>query len=270
MSKWLSNIITALVILTLTSVLGGFLKGPIDELSNQDKLKAQVQLAPWIEKPTPSRVEKSAVSNSREENHLDNVINNLKKLRYSTSDFGVAKIDIENSSGKKITDINIRLDEPYGPQESIVIDQNQHVLPLGDTDRIKIPDMSPGDRVTVFMWGGYSSYLFPERFKTYSSEGEFRVSFDWPKSKDEQYQSSISIFLDNYAGTIAIVSMLLLAISSLIGLNTYSEYVKHILEKREFYNAEKKSFAKDPKKFSPDFTKGKFTVKTDRVNEVES
>lgn len=46
MSKWMGNVLTTLIVLALTSLLGALLKGPIEEFANRNRLQAQVQLAP--------------------------------------------------------------------------------------------------------------------------------------------------------------------------------------------------------------------------------
>jgi hypothetical protein len=255
LSKWLSNLITALVILAATSALGAVLKGPIDEWVNENRLKAQVQLAPWFAKPTLAAARQSGKDvPSSDREILDELLENLSKISPSgaNDDFGVARVNVENSSSKKVTDINFRLDSPYGEQEFIIIDSDGKASELSKSNRIIIPDMNPGDRITVYLWGNYSKYLFSDRFKTYSSEGKFRVAFEWPEAKEFEYQSGIARFLDDYATDIAIWTSILLMFLFLIMNHVSGEYIKVLMKYPAFYERESERYTQDPKKFSPD------------------
>lgn len=253
-NKWLSNIITTLVVLAMTSLVGALLKGPIDDLSSRNRLKAQVQLAPWINKPEkPSQTSKSDDNPKTDKEILDNLLKDLSNIPYTVSSsdsFGVARTNIENDGSKVVTDINLRLDSPYGKEESVLI-YNGKMENLGEVDRISIPDMKPGDRVTIYMWGNFSSLILPDSIKTYSSEGSFRISYDWPQTQEFEYKSKISIFIDEWAESLGGFSIILLTVILGIYVGVFSDYVKNLFKSQASYESERERFLSDPKSFSP-------------------
>lgn len=255
MSKWMGNVLTTLIVLALTSLLGALLKGPIEEFANRNRLQAQVQLAPWIDKPNePTKeVEREGGDENTYRTILNDLLQNLSSSR-SYGDYGVARVSMENTSSSTVSDINFRLTDPYGEFEYVVVDSDGKSTPLLRGSRVRIPAMKPGDRVTAFMWGGFSSYLFPEKFRSYSSQGAFRISFDWPQTEEYVFQSQIGKFLDDYAWTIFVVTIVLLIAFISIFLAVSSEYVKKHYKSEDFYKDERTRFLSDEKRFTPNYS----------------
>lgn len=246
MGKWLSNIIAALVILAATSLAGALLKGPIDELANQDRLKAQVQLSPWISKPEFSK-------NGAGEKIRDGSTPDIKAELASpvaSSLFDLARVSIENNGTKTVKNINFRM-ESIGESEAIV-EGEKYFQTYPNANKILIPDMKPGDRFSVYIWGKFTTYSIEDDFKSYSSEGSFLTTLDWPQSQDFQYGSWISQSLDEYAWPTFVITLVILAFGFGILLATLQEYIKTILIHKKAYKIERRRFLEDPKKFSPD------------------
>ncbi|WEK41793.1 MAG: hypothetical protein P0Y64_10270 [Candidatus Sphingomonas colombiensis] len=250
MGKWFGGIVTALVILAMTSALGAWLKAPIDDWVSRDRLQAEVQLAPWYARP-------AVPAQSKQASASDDALNNaLAKLRVDadSSDYGIARVTVTNDSSNPVTNINFRLMPPLSAQDALIIDAAGKTSSLHDVNRIMLPDMKPGDKALVYLWGNYSSYLFPERFRTYSSAGRFRVNYDWPTAQDRAYESGIGRFLDDYAVSFVWVSSG--ALTLLFGLMAavYNGYYKLLLKDEGHYNAERTRYLADPEKFEPKST----------------
>jgi hypothetical protein len=242
MGKWISSVITALVVLAATSFAGALLKGPIDEIANRDRLKANIQLSPWTEKPDFAQIEKNEEGNKK---------NNFPEIPSYRSLFSLATVNIENNGSKIVDKISIRIDDEEDLEGVIFTSSGQRIV-INDTDKLNIPDMKPGDRASVYLWGTFSSHTFMDEFRTFSSEGSFSKTIDWPSSQEYIYDSWISKFLDQYAWTIFVgVLFVLVAVLGILAAS-YLEYVKLILVHGKAYQAESKRFWEDPKKFTPD------------------
>ena len=248
MGKWLGGIVTALILLALSSLLGAALKRPIDDWASSERLRAEIQLAPWIEKP-------QSASNGQVKSKPD-LVSIYQSISPSLDDFGVAKIIVSNEGKSVVTNVNFRMDSPYHRQDIAVLSPDADIKFFNNSGRVKLPDLNPGDKITVYMWNDmYSSHLFPRAFKSYSSEGSFRTTYDWPTNQQRTYDSGISKFLDDYAGWVAGISLSILFVL-MVGVAAYNEaYYKFILKNREFYEEEKVKFDEDPKKFKPNYTK---------------
>ena len=251
MGKWFSGVVTALVLLLLTSLVGALLKGPIDGLANPNRLNAAVQFSPWTEKPTfadgNNATAKEVVITGKDSTEL------VKKLEFKQSameDFGLAVMKIENSGSGVVKEINIRLKESYKRPQVVFIDPTDNVHIIGESDRLKLPDMNPGDRTTVYLWGNFSPYLAENYFKTYSTEGDFRLSLEWPEVNEFQYNSFIGNLLNDYAWTVFVITSILLLIIFGIGLALYSEYLKGIFVSVKLRSEEARKFRADPDAFN--------------------
>jgi hypothetical protein len=260
MMKWLGGIITALVLLALTSLIGTAIKGPIDDIASRERLIAQVQLTPWMEKPKKKDEKATEKAADTPESSIDEVFRRIQRRALSAvSDYQAARIIITNESNKTVTDINFRLSQPYVADEAVIIAEDGSETFLQDAARVKIPDLKPGDRATVFMWGGFSSTTFSQTFETFSSTGRFRVTLDWPQTQERYYASAISNFIDKYAGDMgtygAFAAFLLFGAMAWV----LDSYYKSLLKDENFYRSERDKYLKDPEKFSPTTTGSKPT-----------
>ncbi|ARU15665.1 hypothetical protein [Croceicoccus marinus] len=255
MSKWLTTVVTTLSILALTSLVGALLKGPIDKLANANRLSAHVELAPWIDRSVIQELSEKPVEPPKtSEEILADLELSMKEISLkSGAEFGVARVSIENASSRNVTDANFRVDRRYGEVEAFLIDADREALSLGEVDRVKLPDLAPGDRLTVYMWGNFSQYFFPESFRSYSSEGEFRTTFSWPEAQEFEYQSGIGRLLNEYAWTVFFLMVFILAVIFGLLAAVQDEYLKKMLKDDAFYMAEKRRYLSDPKKFAPQF-----------------
>ena len=125
-------------------------------------------------------------------------------------------------------------------------------LSFKNLNRIDIPDLGPGDKAIVFMWGNYSSLTFEDVFSTYSSAGRFRVTYDWPQSQAQEYKSGIGRFLDEYASIGAWITGILLVGFLAIMAGFFESYYKRLLSDDLLYQSERVKFLANPKKFVPD------------------
>jgi hypothetical protein len=227
--KWFTNTIAALFILALTSLIGALLKSPIDGLANANRLNAEVLLSPWVPKPSfPAQASRNEPVVLGANNSKD-LVESLEIKTSSIGDYGIAVMNVENGSSNDVKNINIRIDETYISPDVLYIDASDRITLVGETNRIKLPDMSPGDRTKVYFWGNFSSYDIKNRFKTYSSEGPFRLVFEWAEIKDFEYNSIIGTFLDDYAWEIFIVNAVILIVGLTIAVSVQSDYIKGLL-----------------------------------------
>jgi hypothetical protein len=244
MSKWLSNLVTPLLILLGTILLTAALRGPIDEMANQNRLKATIELAPWISKIEPSEIPIGS------DNALDLI---MERTQQSTGLLGVARLNLENESGKKVSNISFDLAK-YRKTDAVIIDKDQHVTTIINPNKIKIDDLSPGDSVTIIIWGSFSTYELKDNFKSYSSEGEFRTEFFWPENQGIENDLGFLSIVDNFIWYGGSISAILLIIILGAGWSQYYEYSKFLLTYPRAYQAERNRFWENPKDFSPDIT----------------
>lgn len=253
MGKWTAGIVTTLIVLILTSITGALLKGPIDSLASNERLTAEVQLSSWVDRP---KAAEKKPSRKNFENQVQEVRERVLEsmASYSSDSFQFARMIVINEGAKEVSDVSVRLREPYRVSEALVIAEDDKKSTYKDIDRIKLPNMKPGDKVTIFMWSNHlSSYDADRIFKTYSSAGSFRMGIDWPKSQIELYQSAVGQFIDEWAlWVIAGCVILLVAIMSLVAVS-YEVYVKKILKDEKLYYREKERLESEPSKFTPDF-----------------
>lgn len=248
MGKWLSNIITALVLLALTSLVGALVKSPIDGLANPSRLNAEVQLMPWVPRPeelNQENLEPFVLS----KDDIDQLVRTLEFRSSAISDFGLARMIIENGGSHKVTNVNIRVDSRFSDPAIVFLDAERNVHVLGETTRVRLPDMGPGDRIEAYFWGSFNKYNSDEIFQTYSSEGQFRMSYEWPEIRDFEYRTGIGIFLDEYAWTIFVVICVLLILMLLVVISVYSDYHKGLFVSKSLYREERRKFKENPKKF---------------------
>lgn len=251
--KWLGSIVTALVILAATSALGALLKAPIEDWVSRDRLQAEVQLAPWYARPALASEPKQSLSPSGDA--LNSELAKLSVDRADSSNYGIARVTISNESSNPVTNINFRLIAPISAQDALVIGADGKTHALHDVNRVILPNMNPGDKSLVYLWGYYSSYLFPERFRTYSSAGRFRVSYDWPTAQERDYESGIGRFLDNYAELIVWVCVGVLTLLFGVVAVIYDRYYNLLLEDEGHYYSERKRYLASSEKFVPNLKK---------------
>lgn len=252
MGKWFSNTIAGLVILALTSLLGALLKAPIDGLANPNRLSAEVQLAPWVPKPALLDGKNDPQPIVLEGKSSEEITDRLNFGQSAIADFGFSRIKIENGSSNAVKNINIRLRSSYRSAEVAYVDTNRSIHIVGKTDRVLLPDMNPGDQTTVFLWGSFNEYNIKDYFRTFSSEGEFRLRYEWPEIKDFEYQSFIGNALDEYAWTVFTIISVVLIIFLMIALAVYNDYIKGLMVSEELRRDEVRKFLLNPKKFQMD------------------
>lgn len=253
MGKWFSGIVTTLVVLILTSLAGALLKNPIDNLASSDRLRAEVQLSSWIDKPDRSpKINKQKSVEERIQEARDEALESM--ATYSGGSFQFARMIITNEGSKKITDISVRMKEPFVASEIVLINEDGKRQFIEKADRVKIADMNPGDKVAIFIWSNYLSSLSAENtFSTYSSAGKFRMGIDWPKSQVVQYDSAVGQFIDEWFYWIFGVSVLLLLVALGVSSSFQDDYLKKLLKNEKLYYIEKERFDVDPNKFIPNF-----------------
>ncbi len=269
MKRWFWNTVSALILIALTTFVTAGLNGPINDFVSRDKLKAQVILAPWIEKPDFEKLKddkESDITSGMTENEkilrsLLEDIQGISTSNYLSENFNVARVNIENDSQSTVENINFRLESPYSEPEIVIINAEGDLTPIGRADRIKVPDMKPGDRVVVFMWGNFNSYTFPDSFKSYSSKGHFRVSFDWATTQEFRFESGISYYIEEYSGYLIGATLILAFLGMVIAAAAQEAYYKALLKEPSAYEFERGRYLKDPNKFTADFTSVETIVK---------
>lgn len=253
MGKWFTGTVGALVLLALTSLIGAVLKGPIDEFVNESRLDAAIQLSPWVAKPDLGVAGQKNPA-STETDDTDKLLRDLAIRQSSIGDYGIAVMNVENGSSGTVKEINVRLEPSYGTPEVMVIDPAGDVRNLGEVDRIRMPDMKPGDRAKIYVWDNFSTYDITDYFKTYSSEGEFRLNYAWAETREFEYRSSIGTFLDDYAWATFVAACVLLCVMVGIVCAVYTEYLKGLFVSPDLREEEANKFLADPKKFQIDST----------------
>jgi hypothetical protein len=254
MGKWLGGLITTLIVLGLTTWVAALLKGPIDDWASQDRLRAEVQLSPWYERPVATPV-RTFRHNKAMIDPTAAAIAEAMVRTTDASDFGLARLIVINESNKPVTNANVRLRSPYSASDAVIIGPNGKKAELHNVDRITIPDLNPGDRAVAFLWGDFSTYTFSDSFRTYSSEGRFRVTYDWPTAQDREYESWIGRTIDDYAEMFVAgcVALLLAMFGILAVVNT--SYYKLLLKDKNHYKEERRRFLAAPEKFEPKYDK---------------
>lgn len=243
MSKWLSNLVTPLLILLGTTIITALAKGPIDEVANQNRLKAEIELAPWIDTSKPS------------DDPLDveeRTASIIARVMQSTGNLGIARVNLENDSGKLVTNISFEIPS-HQKSRAIMLNKDREIVNIPDPGKIIIPDMSPGDKITVLVWGSFHTYRFRDDFKSYSSEGRFRANYFWPENQGFDSDSTIDAILSGFVWIGGTVSAILLVIILGIGWAQHSEFIKLLLTYPKAYELEKARFWENPRKFSPDW-----------------
>lgn len=242
MNKFLSNLVNPLLVLLAGTFITAFLRDPIDEIANQNRLKATVELAPWIQKI--DEADKTSNSNERFEMIL-------QRVWQSRGYLGVARLNLENSSKKRIS--NISFDIPGDPKtEAIIIRNGEFTSRFKNPNQIKIGDMLPGDNISVLVWGSYNTFYFKDEFKSYSSEGPFRTQFFWPEDQGIDREDYIYNIVELLIWSVGSVSIILLLAITGIGWYQHWEYNKLLLTYRKAYEMERERFWSNPKKFTPD------------------
>lgn len=267
MGKWFGGIITTLVLLALTSLIGALLKGPIDTLASGDRLTAQVQLSPWVPRPASGTAPIKKENRSKLAETLAEIQNNLQNRLAitSSSNFQFARIIVTNESNKTITDANIRFEEAIKPDLAVVVNEASETAVSASPDRIKLPNLKPGDKVGVFVWGNsLSTYEIANNFKTYSSAGRFRTSFDWPSNNENDYQSGLGTFINDWASYIFFGAIGLVTIFLAVFVIVQSSYVNALLTSERFTYSERERREKEGSKFAPDYTGAEKALKDTR------
>jgi hypothetical protein len=243
MGKWLSNLVTPLLVLFVASLITAVAKGPIDELANQNRLKAQVELAPWIDK-AEAKVNSSDLA--------DPTASIMSRVAQSKDSLGVARVNLENDSGQTVSDISFQF-PAYSKTSAIMLDKDHNISDVSKLDQIDGPDMAPGDKVTFILWGTVSTYKIQEDFASYSSEGRFRTTFFWPENQGFESDDDFLAIVDGLIWIVGTVSAVLLLAILGIGWAQHSEYIKLLLTYSKAYRMEEARFWENPRKFSPDW-----------------
>ena len=182
MGKWLGNLINVLLVLAVTTLLSALLKGPIDELVSGDHLTAEVQLSPWVPQPSNLIDQKNKKPiDSLEVSGIQDVID--YSVPASSSILQFAKITVTNGSSKIIQNGNIRFRSSDIPSIAVVSLESDKRIYMKKPSRVNLPEMKPGDKVLIFAWfTALSTYDVDQIISTYSSQGKFRISYDWPSN----------------------------------------------------------------------------------------
>lgn len=243
MNKLLSSLVTPLLVLLATSLIGALVKGPIEEIANQNRLQAEIMLAPWVEKVEPDK------PSDRLDDQTASIFSHSNLFM---SGFGVARVALKNNSSKAVSNISFELPS-NDQQEAIFIVDGKRTQKISNPKKINIPNMNPGDEIFVFIWGTFMTYEFKEDFKSYSSEGKFRTNFLWPENQGFESGSTFERIAGTviwYAGT---SSAILLIIIMSVAWSQSGEYIKLLFTYPKAYEIEKARFWENPRTFSPDW-----------------
>ncbi len=242
MGKFVSSLVTPLILLLLTSLLLAFVRDPIDDYASQNRLKAEVELAASIE-PLESREDVSdLIETGLVVSSIDQILGSL----------GFARVVLRNDSSETVTKISFELPEISFSRGYLLV-AGEEPIELAKGGRIRVPDMEPGDSVFIAAWGSFPTYKLEEDFKSFSSEGSFRTEFYVPESQgfgDDTFLEDVFDFLIWGVGTVS--ALLLLGIAG-IAWAQHLEFLKLLLTYPRAYEAEKSRFWEDPRNWKPDW-----------------
>ena len=249
--KTIKLMIAASITVIVGLVLTAWLAEPISNYFRSDRIEAQLTVGPWVQMPAiknrsgekikPVLGSDSAVLSIADASDVDE--------NYRTKPTNFSELSIVNKSEKEISNIRIRFDSK---QYRIIFQKdgdNKSTL-IDDIDRIDLPNMKPGDKMTVQSWGNY--YGSPERFAdnltTYSSTGSFRMTANW--SGDQKIDEGPVIeFMNEWGGFIFGTIFVFLTIIGFILQSLTDDKLKKILADEATYKSEKSRYEKDPKKY---------------------
>jgi hypothetical protein len=242
MGKLLSNLITPLILLLLTSLMLAFVRSPIDEFANENRIKAEVELAASIEPLEAEDDIAGLIESGLEKSHIDQILGSL----------GFARVTLHNDSSQTVTNISFELPEISFSQGYLLAAGNEPIA-LANGGRITIPDMEPGDRVFVAAWGTFPTYDLEDDFESFSSEGPFRTEFYLPESQDLGDDTLLNDIFDFLIWGVGTVSALLLLVIAGVAWSQHFEFLKLLLTYPRAYEAERSRFWEDPRKWKPDW-----------------
>ncbi|MBX9665384.1 hypothetical protein [Novosphingobium sp.] len=249
--KWFGGIVTSLVIAGLSAIILAYLQPILRAIAPDEVIDAKFELSHWQEKPLKDGDSSNKI-NQKEGNDIPTRVPNVDGL------YDFMTIKLENNTSKVVDNIRIRFkDFPIFDAKIIGDDGIIAQTVLGSND-FKIPNMKPGDREIIFVWGKsqFISSALLNNVQTFSSSGPFRISFYQPEENmiTLQDEGPFFKFIDEWIGFIigAIFVALILVLGA--ALSAQEEYLKKIFRDEQFMIDEKARFDANPKKFSPKLT----------------
>jgi len=247
--KWLGGIITSLVVLALGTIFVAFLQPLVRAIAPEDQLLAEVELSRWQALP-----EKAETVTQNESD--DEFLAQANKDSFLISDFyDFAAITIDNPTAKVAENVRVKIADRSRLDALILSDDGLTRTTLKGKHDFKLPDMRPGDRVKMFLWGDsqFPKTLVTDQIKTFSSLGAMRTKFSAPSDNMyfESQDSALFKFIDDWIGVAFLVIFGSLIIVMFIALVFYENYFKNLLKDEKFYQLEKERYNDEPKKFSP-------------------
>ncbi len=241
--KWLKGVAATLVVTLLTTLLVAALQRPISDAFAPGRLSATVEIGPWF----PLSGEEDPVQAALKSGITPGAMASL-----TSEDYPVARVTLENHGSKDVKKIQLRV---AGITDPYIAIPKQGSIPyqfLGRTEAIKIPDMAPGERIVFYMWSttGFGWPFYLKEWKTYSSEGAWRMEMKSSKTIEEEVQfSSLERFLVNWLDTIMFLLVVALLLVSVTGLVIQYVYSRDLLSDGRFYEAERLRYTADPGTF---------------------
>ncbi len=268
--RTLKGLLSAVGVVLLTLVVTAMFQSPLTEMFSAERLEARVILAPWVDRNSiePSAARRSASltpEGKAYQEALDDLNTSLATMSGASIDnieFGVARFDVQNRSRNIVDNISLRFTNSTKAEEVQIFDGGVKKVSFKDTSNIKLPDMKPGDNITVFVWAkyGFSEYLFPENLETFSSAGPIQLSIRWPRVERRTAATRFDWFMQDWSewviGCVAFIFLLLLSAVAVVN----DHYAKAMLHDGDFYLDEKTRFDLNIKEFKPDL---------DRANKIK-
>lgn len=251
---WLKTIINTLVGSLIALVLAAAFQAPLVDFFNRDRLTARFEAGPWIDKPKLKGDETRL--NYSEDNSVASAIESFSD---SLSDknidgrwYETGKLTLVNRSKKEITAIRINYIGTYTPDILVIPENRKDSYFIKSASDITLPDMKPGDKAVIFQWSTLTPVLVESSFNTYSSEGDFRIDFDFPTTISTSTAGQFVSFIFSYIWFIIIVLVIIIFFALIAQIDFLITYYKRLLSDDDIYLSERVRFEKDASKFSPD------------------
>lgn len=223
------------------------------DLFSRDRLTARFEAGPWVAKPQlpDGESQQSYDENNDVGSAVKFLGNTLSSKNPDGKWYELAKLTIKNESKKDITGIRIRYSGVEMPELLVVPEKTDNSYYIKSTNDVSLPDMKPGDTAIVYQWDNFSSILVEDSIDTYSSEGDFRINYEFPQTVSTNFAGwFISGIIDHIWLIINALSITIF-ILLMIQKDTIDLYYKKLLRDDDFYIDERVRYESDKDKFSP-------------------
>jgi len=250
---WLKAITNALVGSLIALVLAAAFQAPLLDYFNRDRLTARFEAGPWIEKPR-LRTDETRLAYDKGNAvgaAVKSFVGSLSDQNFDGQWYEAGKLTITNRSKKEITAIRINYTSLSAPDLLVMPENKDQSYFVKSANDIKLPDMKPGDRVTIFQWSTISPNLTDVNMKTYSSEGDFRINFDFPTTVSTNVAGQFFSLIFDYIWFIMLIFVIIIFIMLMVQIDFLVLYYKKLLSDDDAYLSERERFEADREKFSP-------------------